>query len=203
MRVDRRTMQSHHASLLTAAARLFRARGIASVSISEISRAAGLTHGAFYGHFGDKTVLAAEACRRSLSDGAARWRARCARARTEGRDPLSAIINGYLTERHRDAPEEGCALAALGPEIARAGQPLSGALDEGVRALLEVLEEEIGAARPELTEASRQQAALATLAALTGGLTLARAMAADPGGSRAALAAAASLARAAADPPKG
>jgi TetR/AcrR family transcriptional repressor of nem operon len=203
MRVDRQTMRSHRASLLTAAGRLFRARGIASVSISEISRAAGLTHGAFYGHFGGKTVLAAEACRRSLTDGAARWRARSARARAEGRDPLSAIIESYLSERHRDAPEDGCALAALGPEIARAGQPLSGALDAGVSALVEVLDEEIGLARPDLTTASRHQAALATLAALTGGLTVARAMSGDPDRSRAALSAAASLARAAADPPKG
>jgi TetR/AcrR family transcriptional repressor of nem operon len=107
---------------------------------------------------------------------------------------LSYSVRGYLTERHRDRPEEGCALATLGPEIARARVPLRQALDEGIAALAEVLKQEIGARRPQLDEASRGRAALAVLAALAGGLIIARAVASDPERSRAALDAAAEMA---------
>src|SRR5258708_29236181 len=98
MRVTRQTQQDHHTALVEQAARRFRGRGIDAVGIADISRAAGLTHGAFYGHFSSKSALAAEACRRSLLDGAEHWRTRVARARAQGRDPIAAIIDGYLTE---------------------------------------------------------------------------------------------------------
>ncbi|MCW3476545.1 TetR/AcrR family transcriptional regulator [Limobrevibacterium gyesilva] len=199
MRVDRKTQAAHRAAILKQAGRLFRRDGIGGVGVAEITRAAGLTHGAFYGHFASKTALAAEACRRSLQDGAVLWRARAARARAAGADPLAAIIDGYLTERHRDQPEDGCALPALGPEIARAEPPLRAALDAGIGALAGVLEEEIAAHRPDLDPAAPARAALAMLSALAGGLILARACANDPERSRAALQAAATMARAAAD----
>jgi TetR/AcrR family transcriptional repressor of nem operon len=194
MRVSRQTLAAHRSAILDQASRLFRGRGLDGVGVADITRAAGLTHGAFYGHFPSKTALAAEACGRSLLQGAGHWRGRAARARAAGRDPLAAIIGGYLTERHRDRPEDGCALATLGPEIARAEPPLRAACDDGVTALTQVLEEEIGAARPELDDATRVRRALAVIAALAGGLIIARALAADPERSRAALESVAAMA---------
>lgn len=193
MRVSRQTLAAHRAAILEQASRLFRGHGLDGVGVADVTRAAGLTHGAFYGHFSSKTALAAEVCRDSLVMGAGHWRARAARARAAGRDPLAAIINGYLTERHRDCPGEGCALATLGPEIARAEPPLRAALDEGLAALTEVLEEEIAARRPELDHAARARLALAVVAALAGGLIVARACA-DPERSRAALESTAAMA---------
>jgi TetR/AcrR family transcriptional repressor of nem operon len=205
MRVNRSTQAAHRAAILKEASRLFRRHGLSSVGVADITRAAGLTHGGFYGHFESKTALAAEACRTGLMDGAAHWRARAAGARAEGRDPLRAIIDRYLTERHRDMPEEGCALSALGPEIARAEPPLRQALGDGVDALAEVLEEEIGLIRPDFTAPQRSRAALAVLSALAGGMVVARACTRDPERSRAALQAAADMAREAATrtPPEG
>jgi TetR/AcrR family transcriptional repressor of nem operon len=104
-----------------------------------------------------------------------------------------------LTERHRDAPEAGCALAALGPEVSRAEAPLADALREGTEALALVLAEEVAALHPALPAAACRARGLAILAAMTGGLVLARALAADPDASRAALDAAARAARSAAD----
>ncbi len=195
MRVDRPTFASHRAAILAAAGRLFRGRGIAAVPLAEVTRAAGLTHGAFYGHFSSKDALAAESCRSLLHDAADRWTARAARAREQGNDPIAALIDAYLTERHRDAPEEGCVLAALGPEIARADPPLSGALSTGVSALAAVLEQEIARRTPRFDAAERARASLAILAALTGGIIVARACRADPARSRAVLDGAAQLAR--------
>lgn len=202
MRVDRPTVASHRTAILQAAGRLFRRRGIAAVPVAEVTHAAGLTHGAFYGHFASKDALAAESCRTSLDDAAGRWAARAERARALGREPIAALIDAYLTEQHRDAPEEGCVLAALGPEIARADPPLSDALCAGVAALAGVLEQEIDRRTPGLAAADRTRTSLAILAALTGGIVLARACRADPARSRATLDGAARLARQAAGLPQ-
>lgn len=200
MRVNRPTLAIHRAAILEAAGRLFRCRGIGAVPLAEITRAAGLTHGAFYGHFDSKDALAAEACRASLREAAERWTRRAGRARAEGRDPVGALIDTYLTENHRDHPEDGCLLAAIGPELARAGAPLSDALDEGVAALAAVLERELARRDPAGDLQARARQSLAILAALTGGIVLARACRADSVRSRAALEGAAALAHAAARP---
>jgi TetR/AcrR family transcriptional repressor of nem operon len=201
MRVDQTTMAAHRAAILKQAARLFRGRGLTGVGVAEISRAAGLTHGAFYGHYTSKTALAAEALGGSLIEAAGKWRTRAAAARAMGRNPLEALVAAYLTEAHRDSAERGCALAALGPEIARAEAPLPEALRAGAQALADVLQDEIAHARPALPAAECRAASLAMLAAMTGGLVLARALAADAEASRLTLSATAELAlRALPDP---
>ena len=43
------------------ASRQFRERGFENVSVGEVMKAAGLTHGAFYAHFGSKEELKAAA----------------------------------------------------------------------------------------------------------------------------------------------
>jgi TetR/AcrR family transcriptional repressor of nem operon len=199
MKVDRTTRDAHGAALLAAAGKLFNGRGIEAVRIADISAEAGLTHGAFYGHYPSKAALAEAACRSGLEESAAKWRGRAARARAEGRDPLAAIIDAYVSAKHRDEPGEGCVLASLGPEVARAGPALKVALADGTALLLAVLIEEIAAAHPGAAPDRVGTAAEATLAAMLGGLQLARAHATDSARSRSALAAAASLARRAAD----
>jgi TetR/AcrR family transcriptional repressor of nem operon len=200
MKVDRPTREAHGAALLKAAGKLFRARGLDAVRIADVSAAAGLTHGAFYGHFDSKTALAEAACRTGLEDAAAKWRRRAAHARAEGADPVGTLIDRYLTEAHRDALADGCVLSALGPELSRADPPLRAALADGAALLSAVLAEEIAALHPGATAAQAGAAAEATLAAMLGGLALARAYATDPARSRATLAAAAALARRAAIP---
>jgi TetR/AcrR family transcriptional repressor of nem operon len=198
MKVDDRRHAENQGALLTAASRLLRQRGPAALSVAEVSRAAGLTHGALYSHFASKAALTRAACDRTAEQAVARWRSRAARARAAGRDPVRAIIEGYLTEQHRDAPEDGCFLPAAAAELARAEPPLRQALGAGAAALRDVLAAEIAARRP-CGEAAAGRAAAATLAAMMGGLLLARALATRPDESRTALAAATALAIAAAD----
>src|SRR5271165_2136726 len=93
MKVDRPTREAHNAALLAAAGKLFRGHGLDAVRIADVSSAAGLTHGAFYGHFPSKLALAEAACRSGLQEAAQRWRRRAARARAEGRDPVGAVID--------------------------------------------------------------------------------------------------------------
>ena len=104
-----------HEQILTEAARLFRERGFAGAGVAEIMKAAGLTHGAFYAHFPSKGALAAEAVARAFAQSEDRIYA----SATDATDPRRAFLDSYLSSAHRNRPGEGCAIAALGPEIAR------------------------------------------------------------------------------------
>jgi TetR/AcrR family transcriptional repressor of nem operon len=198
MRVDRKTMAAHRAAILRQAGRLFRQHGIDGVAVADITGAAGLTHGAFYGHFLSKTALAAESCRHSLENSARIWRERAAEARSTGADPLEALIDSYLTPTHRDSRAASCMLASIGPEASR-DPDLRPELAIGVNALTAVLQDLLAERRPHATPQQHHQAALAVLAALSGGLNLARALSADPERSAAALQSAAALAKRAAE----
>jgi TetR/AcrR family transcriptional repressor of nem operon len=198
MRVNRKTMAEHRAAILRQAGRLFRQHGIDGVAVADITGAAGLTHGAFYGHFPSKTALAAESCRHSLENSARIWRERAAAARSAGVDPLDALIDAYLTATHRDSRAASCMLASVGPEASR-DPDLRPDLAVGVTALTRVLQELIAERQPNTDQQQHLQTALAVLAALSGGLNLARALSADPERSAAALRGAAALAKRAAE----
>jgi TetR/AcrR family transcriptional regulator, transcriptional repressor for nem operon len=198
MRVDRKTQAAHRAAILHQASELFRRGGIERVGVADITRAAGLTHGAFYGHFPSKAALAAEACQHSMNGMAELWRNHAAEAQARGQDPLGALIDAYLSPATRDTPEQGCALSALGAETSR-DPDLRAAMASGVDTLAQVLVEVLTSRHPHRHAATNTQAALAVMSAMSGGLILARTLAADPERSNAALAAAAALARRAAE----
>ena len=62
-RVSKKQAEENHREVVSAAARLFRERGINGVSVPALMAEAGLTHGAFYGHFASKDELAARPVR--------------------------------------------------------------------------------------------------------------------------------------------
>jgi TetR/AcrR family transcriptional repressor of nem operon len=103
-----------HARILEHAARLFRERGFAGVSLGEIMKATGLTHGPFYNHFPSKEALMAE----SVAQASAQALAGLGRAAPDEAGKL-AYLRGYLGATHRDTPGAGCVIAALAPEIGR------------------------------------------------------------------------------------
>ncbi|KAK0340250.1 hypothetical protein LTR94_031317, partial [Friedmanniomyces endolithicus] len=57
MRVNREQMRANRERILSEAGRLFRERGFENVGVAEVMRAAGMTHGGFYGHFASKDDL--------------------------------------------------------------------------------------------------------------------------------------------------
>lgn len=104
--------------ILAEAARQIRQDGLESVSVGTLMNSVGLTHGGFYGHFDSREALLAEALERALLEGEAK-----AGAQASGATPrFSAIVRSYLSRTHRDARDSGCAVAALGADIARAGE---------------------------------------------------------------------------------
>jgi TetR/AcrR family transcriptional repressor of nem operon len=60
-RVSQAQAAQNRERIVGTAARLFRERGIAGVSVADVMAEAGLTHGGFYKHFASKDALVAEA----------------------------------------------------------------------------------------------------------------------------------------------
>ena len=117
MRVSKAAAAENRRRILVAATQLFREHGIDGTGVDAITEAAGLTHGAFYSQFESKQAVVAEALRLVLDESRERW-ARNARGEDKG-ELLERFIDTYLSEDHRDSPGVGCAVAALGSEIAR------------------------------------------------------------------------------------
>ena len=158
MRYPVKETAAKHERIVKEASWLFRERGFGNVTVAEVMKAAGLTHGAFYAHFGSKEELekAAIAYGQELSAG----RARSCGPTKKGR---RAYIDRYLNARHRDNPGDGCSMAALGPEVARSTLEIRMAFERGL--------EEILAAHG----GDRKEVIFQTAAAL-GGVVLARAV---------------------------
>ncbi|MFT4465855.1 MAG: TetR/AcrR family transcriptional regulator [Sodalis sp. (in: enterobacteria)] len=64
---------ANRALIVEKASELFRARGIAEVSVLDIMQAAGMTSGGFYKHFASKEALAAEAARLAFDQSRQHW----------------------------------------------------------------------------------------------------------------------------------
>ncbi len=169
MKVSREQFAENRQSILDVAGRLFREKGFDGVSVVDIMKGAGLTHGGFYGHFASKDDLIAQACARALSGPAGAW-TQIVKQRPDNAG--AAIVESYLSAKHRDRPGTGCLLAALGPDIARKSKPVRQAFTEGVRARLAIL----ATAMTGRSRAAKQRKALAVLSGLVGALILARAV---------------------------
>src|SRR6516162_3927527 len=57
MRYPAKETAAKHERIVKEASRLFRERGFEDVTVGEVMKTAGLTHGAFYAHFGSKQEL--------------------------------------------------------------------------------------------------------------------------------------------------
>jgi TetR/AcrR family transcriptional regulator, transcriptional repressor for nem operon len=161
-----------HDRIVTAAAARIRRDGIDRVSVTDLMSEAGLTHGGFYRHFRSRDELVAEAVEQALAEGSA---PADAAARAGGPAALARLIDGYLSEAHRDHPESGCAVAALPEDIARSSPRTRHAYGRQVRRYIEVLDDLIPGEDDSGRGGARGEAFL-TLAALVGAVSLARAV---------------------------
>src|SRR5215475_8992823 len=101
MKVTREQFAANREKIVQVASTLFRKHGFEGIGVADIMKAAGLTHGGFYGHFKSKEDLAAEACTRALARAAEKW---AALARMPRGDARAEIVKQYMTESHRDGP---------------------------------------------------------------------------------------------------
>jgi TetR/AcrR family transcriptional repressor of nem operon len=169
MRVSREKSAETRERILDVAATLFREKGFDGIGLADIMKAAGLTHGGFYKHFGSKDDLEAQATGVVLATVAADWRRLIERAAAP---PLSALTDEYLSPRHRDDPGKGCALAALGADVARQGERVRSAFTAGLEPFLQLLSNAV----PGRSKAVRRRKAITSMAEMIGALILARAV---------------------------
>jgi TetR/AcrR family transcriptional regulator, transcriptional repressor for nem operon len=114
MRYPKDHKQATRQRIVEAAGRRFKQDGIDGAGVAAVMSDAGLTNGAFYGHFKSKEDLVANVLADQL-----RAQRQSFDAQPSDRAGLEAFIRAYLSPQHRDQCADGCPSAALLNEIAR------------------------------------------------------------------------------------
>src|SRR3954467_2239667 len=114
MRYGKGHKQATRERILDAAGRRFKKDGIDGAGVAAVMTDAGLTNGAFYGHFESKEDLVANVL-------AGQLRAQCQSlgALPPGRGGLEVLVRLYLSPEHREQYADGCPSAALLDEVVR------------------------------------------------------------------------------------
>jgi AcrR family transcriptional regulator len=160
--------------VITAAGQVFRKEGYGGAGIDALTKAAGVTNGAFYGHFKTK----GEAFRTAVLAGMEELRQGIAALKTEQAGGwLKAFVSYYLGYKRTCDLGDSCALPTLSADVMRADEETRLAYTEELGRLVV----EIAAGLPEdalcgATSAAAEDRAVLLLALLTGGVTLARAV---------------------------
>lgn len=131
MKVSKAQVQANRAHIVETAAALFRERGYDGVSVADLMNAAGFTHGGFYKHFTSKAALMTEAA----ACGIAQMEARTSQAER------SALVRQYLSREHRDAPGDGCVMAALSADAGRQPDEVRQVFADGIERQLAAVAE--------------------------------------------------------------
>lgn len=169
MKVSREKAEENRQNVIETSSRLFREKGFDGVGVSTLMQAAGLTHGGFYKQFKSKDDLIAQATQVALHQ----TRDRIASAVEKDRDhAFETVVRYYLSDWHRSAVGEGCALAALGSDVARQGPEVRQVTQQGVEEYLAQLEASVEGE----SDDEKREHAIATLSTLVGALILSRAV---------------------------
>jgi TetR/AcrR family transcriptional repressor of nem operon len=167
MRYGKDQKEATRQRIVEVAGRRFKEDGIDGAGVAAVMSDAGLTNGAFYGHFTSKEDLVANVLAdqlRAQRDGFD--------AQPAGRAGLEAIIRAYLSPHHRDHCADGCPSAALLDEIARRPAATRQVFSAELMGVVDDI-----AARLDPTDAEASRAdALTVFGLLIGTLQLARAL---------------------------
>ncbi len=169
MRVTRQQAEENRQTVIDVASRLFRQHGFDGIGLKDLMAGAGLTQGAFYKQFDSKDDLAAQASRRALESALGRW---VAAAESSPEDPLSAVVDFYLSTGHCAEKTDGCPVVALGSDAARQGPEVKTSFEGGIREYLDLLSGWIGKAEGDAPDGK----AMAILSTMVGAVLLARAV---------------------------
>ena len=120
--------------MIETAGRRFKSDGFDGSGIATLVADAGLTNGAFYGHFDSKEDLIAEVVTEQLATQVAR-----VNAMPGGLASIEAFLVEYLSPAHRDDLSNGCPSAALLDEIARSSASTRSAYTAGARTVIDAI----------------------------------------------------------------
>ena len=158
-----------HARILEEAASAMRLHGADGISVAGLMKRAGLTHGGFYAHFASRDALVLDAVDRMLLD--SRSLVEASLGGRDAADGIAALIDAYLSERVRNAPERGCPLPGLTGEAPRMPAAARARFNEGV----EHFQRTLATAFEALAKPEPDVLARSVLAEMVGAMSLARA----------------------------
>jgi TetR/AcrR family transcriptional repressor of nem operon len=174
MRLTKVQATQNRQHILTTASRMFRLHGMENVSVADIMKASGFTHGGFYNHFKSKEELAAEAIACAFENSTSNLSKKFASAKSPQKG-FDLVIADYLSTAYRDSSTGGCPAASLPADAARNGKEVQTAFANGVEAYLDLFSARIGVQSGGSKHAARQQAII-LLSGLVGALMLSRAV---------------------------
>lgn len=117
-RVSQQQAEENRRRVVETAARLFREKGT-HLSVADLMKASGLTHGGFYKQFASKDALIDEATAHAFAELTQLHAAGLERRAGQRDEARQALIDNYLSVGHRDNPADGCPAAALAADMAR------------------------------------------------------------------------------------
>lgn len=153
--------------MIDTAGRRFKSDGIDGSGIATLMADAGLTNGAFYGHFASKDDLVASVVAQQLADQVA-----VVNALPAGPDSVEAYLREYLSPSHRDDLADGCPSAALLDEIGRCDVAVREAYTVGASSMVEAIARHLDDGDPQRT----RERAIGLFSLLVGSLQAARAV---------------------------
>lgn len=168
MRYSKEHKQETHARIVKKAATRLREKGAHGIGVADLMKDAGLTHGGFYAHFDSREALVIEAFNYAMDRATERWRKVTAEVAPEKR--LSTIVDGYLSAAHRDDPGQGCAVPALGAEIARESLKTRKAFALKLDQMIDMITDQI----QDVPRKTARKQAMATLATMMGTIVMSR-----------------------------
>jgi len=153
--------------MIETAGRRFKSDGIDGSGIATLVADAGLTNGAFYGHFTSKDDLVASVVAQQLEDQVA-----VVNSLPTGLASVEMFLREYLSPTHRDDLAGGCPSAALLDEIGRCDVAVREAYTEGARSMIEAIARHLDDGDAQRTE----ERAIGLFSLLVGSLQAARAV---------------------------
>lgn len=177
MRYSAEHKQETRTRVIAAAGQVFRKEGYGGAGIDALTKAAGVTNGAFYGHFKSK----GEAFRTAVVEGLEELRQGIATLKeNQPKGWLKAFASFYLGYKRTCDLGDSCTLPSLSPDVMRADDETRRAYTAELKKLIA----DVAAGLPEneetdLTKTIQEDRAILLLAMLSGGVTLARAVS-DP-----------------------
>src|ERR1700682_3790765 len=168
MRYSKEHKQETHERIVKKASVRLREKGAHGIGVADLMKEAGLTHGGFYAHFDSREALVIEAFSHAMDRATDRWRKIAEETSPDKR--LATIVESYLSPTHRDDPGRGCAVPALGAEIARESPKTRKAFAAKLEQMIDMMADQI----LDVPRKTARKQAIAALTTMMGTLVLAR-----------------------------
>lgn len=117
-RVSKAQAQENRQHVVATASRMFREKGTA-VSIADLMKAVGLTHGAFYKQFASKEDLVDKAIAHAFEDPSAHSPVGLEEPGGDHEAARRTLIEQYLSVWHRDHAGDGCPVSGFAADLGR------------------------------------------------------------------------------------